>query len=293
MWCSSNHLSTPTCACPSAPPPSSATPTVRRDFVCGLASLDVWAGDSGAAPFSCAAQSSAKSEARISVTERRIVVPFGIFFCKRRSADSFAQLITRWQATLAVALVHTPESRFVLSAVALLPFAVVACRAAEGIWRDLMHRRAHPGIVTAASHTLHSASVQTGVPSDSRAATFPESASNVGFVLRMPLPVRQADAREHKGPTDNLRQGQRFTQQKSRHRRGQRALCEQADGRDGRRQMPERVCQRQVTTKLRNQSQPKNRPQGPPVRHAQRNSQRQVDHKKRHRTRSHRQPQEC
>src|SRR6516164_5566555 len=130
MWCSSNHLSTPTCACPSAPPPSSATPTVRRDFVCGLASLDVWAGASGAAAFSCATLGSAKSEARISVTVRRIVVPFGIFFGKRRSADSFAQLITRWQETLTVAVVHTPDLSFFFECGSLLPFAVVACRTA-------------------------------------------------------------------------------------------------------------------------------------------------------------------
>src|SRR5215469_6911521 len=133
MWCSSNHLITPTCACPSAPPPSSATPTVGRDFVCGLASLDVCAGDSGAGAFSCATQARAKSEARISVTVRRIVVPFGIFFDKRQSADSFAQLITRWQATLTVASCSYARYLIFLSAAALLPFAVVACRTAEGI----------------------------------------------------------------------------------------------------------------------------------------------------------------
>src|SRR5215831_1418795 len=129
MWFSSNHFSTPTCACPSAPPPSSATPTVRRDFVCGLASPDVWAGASGAAAFSCATQGSAKSEARISVTIRRIVVPFAIFFGKRRSADSFAQLITRWQETLTVASCSYARYLFFLSAAALLPYAVVACHA--------------------------------------------------------------------------------------------------------------------------------------------------------------------
>src|SRR5215469_10577598 len=106
MWCSSNHLSTPTCACPSAPPPSSATPTVGRDFVCGLASLDVWAGASGAAAFSSA---------------------------KRRSADSFAQLITRWQETLTLASCSYARYLIFLSAAALLTFAVVACRTVEGI----------------------------------------------------------------------------------------------------------------------------------------------------------------
>src|ERR1700675_1008915 len=37
MWCSSNHWSTPTCANPSAPPPSSATPIRARPF-----SLSCW-----------------------------------------------------------------------------------------------------------------------------------------------------------------------------------------------------------------------------------------------------------
>src|SRR5271169_1284082 len=55
MWWSSNHWSTPMCASPSAPPPSSATPIFSRGLE-GVAEVDDATGLAGETGVSCAGQ---------------------------------------------------------------------------------------------------------------------------------------------------------------------------------------------------------------------------------------------
>src|SRR6266702_8763410 len=74
IWCSSNHLRTPTWASPSAPPPSRATPILGREAGAGLASAAV-AGCCGGVGGSCAKQGHARQRTKSAENGRRTVDP--------------------------------------------------------------------------------------------------------------------------------------------------------------------------------------------------------------------------
>src|SRR5690242_5063640 len=77
IWCSSNHLRTPTWASPRAPPPSRARPILGRDAGVGLASGVVAADGGGGAGAgdSCARQGHVRQRAKSAESDRRTVDP--------------------------------------------------------------------------------------------------------------------------------------------------------------------------------------------------------------------------
>src|SRR5579864_3167741 len=79
IWFSSSHCSTPTCARPSAPPPSSATPIFRRGFAA------IGAADTVGACGSCAA---AKKGSRSNVTTAKARDIAGLLEKRERTTRS-------------------------------------------------------------------------------------------------------------------------------------------------------------------------------------------------------------
>src|SRR5437016_14208100 len=78
MWCSSNHLRTPTWASPRAPPPSRATPILGREAGADWASGAAVVANCGGGVVdgdSCARQGHVRQRAKSAESDRRTMDP--------------------------------------------------------------------------------------------------------------------------------------------------------------------------------------------------------------------------